>query len=52
MTKDELKKECERLWDVYVQAQKEHRCPKDIKHCENQYFKVLKKYEKLSGKSN
>ena len=52
MTKEEMKKECDRLWGVYVQAQKEHRCPKDVAYCENKYFKTLRKYERTFGKDD
>lgn len=48
---EELRNECDRLWNVYLAAQRERRCPKDIKYCENKYFKALRQYERLSERT-
>ena len=47
-----LKAECDRLCSVYVQAQKEHRTPRDIRYLEDKYFKELNKYNKALNKYN
>ena len=49
---EELRNECDRLWNIYLTAQRERRCPKDIKYCENKYFEALRKYERLSDNYN